>query len=96
MIVLSWVGRILGGLGLLLVALVLASMVYNRLASRRWLARPEAPGKLVDVGGHKLYVTVKGEGNPTVVVLTASGVLTPIRRQENLMSLLNNQFRKLL
>ena len=29
---------------------------------------PRAPGKLVDIGGHKLHVHCMGKGSPTVVV----------------------------
>jgi pimeloyl-ACP methyl ester carboxylesterase len=32
------------------------------------VAQPQAPGKLVDLGGHKLHVNCSGKGSPTVVV----------------------------
>jgi pimeloyl-ACP methyl ester carboxylesterase len=35
--------------------------------------RPEAPGKLVDLGGHRLHVNCTGKGAPTVVVENGLG-----------------------
>lgn len=34
---------------------------------------PEPPGKLVDVGGYSLHVSVTGQGGPTVVLLPGAG-----------------------
>jgi len=34
---------------------------------------PKAPGKLVDLGGHKLHLNCAGKGHPTVVVETGLG-----------------------
>jgi pimeloyl-ACP methyl ester carboxylesterase len=36
-------------------------------------SKPAAPGKLVDLGGHKLHVWCEGKGTPTVVVETGLG-----------------------
>ena len=36
-------------------------------------ATPQPPGKLVDLGGHRLHVNCSGKGNPTVVVENGLG-----------------------
>lgn len=36
-------------------------------------SEPAAPGKLVDLGGHKLHVTCTGKGSPTVVIENGLG-----------------------
>src|SRR5689334_5843271 len=37
------------------------------------ITEPKAPGKLVDVGGHRLHVNCSGKGSPTVVVENGLG-----------------------
>lgn len=40
----------------------------NRTRSEIWLKHPALPGKLVDVGGRRLYATLKGTGSATVII----------------------------
>jgi len=54
-----------------LIAISLSISYYsNKSKVNQWLANPQAPGQLVDLGKHKLYATLKGEGEPTVVIIT--------------------------
>lgn len=48
----------------------------QRITSRRWLRRPLAPGRRIEVGESSLYVTLRGEGSPTVLIEVASGSLS--------------------
>jgi len=59
------VGLLLGTIALLF----LASFSYNKHAVNKWLQNPHPPGRLVSIGSHKLYTTVKGEGSPAVIML---------------------------
>jgi len=43
------------------------------LPSLVWAATPPAPGKLIDLGGHRLHVHCTGKGTPTVVVESGLG-----------------------
>ncbi len=52
----------------MLVAIVAASMLYQRAASRAASRRFPAPGELIDVGGHRLHVTCSGAGRPPVLL----------------------------
>lgn len=51
-----------------LVALLLGGIFYQRLGVRRQRNRLAAPGRLVDVGGHRLHVACAGSGSPVVVL----------------------------
>ena len=71
---LRWVKR--GAIGAVagLVALALLGAIYQALATRADRHNFPPPGKLVDVGGHRLHIQCAGEGRPTVVLET--GALT--------------------
>jgi pimeloyl-ACP methyl ester carboxylesterase len=58
-----------------LAALVLASVgaTYANIAGTRDQATVAAPGKLYDVGGHRLHLDCHGHGSPTVVLSNGLG-----------------------
>jgi pimeloyl-ACP methyl ester carboxylesterase len=62
---------IFGVLGAL-VALLLLGALYQSLGARRQSRQFGLPGRLIDVGGHRLHATCAGEGSP--VVLLESGI----------------------
>ena len=64
-------GAAVGVVGLL-VALLAIGALYQRLGIRRQRRLFAPPGRLVDVGGHRLHVTCAGSGDP--VVLLESGI----------------------
>ncbi|HLG56691.1 MAG TPA: alpha/beta hydrolase [Vicinamibacterales bacterium] len=51
-----------------LVALLAAGVLYQRIGGRRDAGRFAAPGALIDVGGHRLHVTSSGDGSPAVLL----------------------------
>jgi pimeloyl-ACP methyl ester carboxylesterase len=55
-----------------LAALLIVGVVYQQVAVRRQRRRFAAPGRLIDVGGHRLHVTCAGNGSP--VVMLESGI----------------------
>lgn len=58
---------VLLGVGSALLLLALAGMAFHLIGTMRdWRAHPP-PGRLVDVGGHRLHVYMEGEGRPPVV-----------------------------
>jgi pimeloyl-ACP methyl ester carboxylesterase len=57
-------GSLLGGV----VLLVSIGAVYQAIVSRREKSRYPPPGRLVDVGGHRLHYLCLGEGSPTVIL----------------------------
>ena len=68
-----WTLRILVGLGGLFVLAGFAGTTYQWLATRKDLASTPPPGRLVDVGGHKLHLWCTGAGTPAVILDTGLG-----------------------
>jgi pimeloyl-ACP methyl ester carboxylesterase len=68
-----WIRRTLVALGAGVVVAATAGAAYQWLATRRDLARTPPPGRLVDVGGHRLHIWCSGSGAPTVVLETGLG-----------------------
>ena len=54
------------------VALALVGMTYQALATQADRRNFPPPGKLVDVGGHRLHIQCAGAGRPTVVLETGA------------------------
>jgi pimeloyl-ACP methyl ester carboxylesterase len=63
-----WTGRVLGGLLALIVVALLCGALYQTFASASDRRKYLPPGKLVDVGGHRLHIYCLGAGSPTVVL----------------------------
>jgi hypothetical protein len=55
-----WSLRLAGAAVLLLVFLAALGATYQAFATRRDAARLPAPGRLVDVGGHRLHLDCQG------------------------------------
>lgn len=70
---LRWTKRILIGICSLVLVGALAGATYQWIATRRDLAANPPPGRLVDVGGHKLHVWCRGSGEPTVILESGLG-----------------------
>lgn len=61
-------GLVVGGLLALALLLLLAGLAYHALGTERDKRRFPPPGRLVDVGGHRLHIHAMGGGAPTVVM----------------------------
>ena len=68
-----WTKRILIGLCGLLVVAALAGATYQWIATRNDLAANPPPGRLVDVGGHRLHIWCTGSGAPSVILESGLG-----------------------
>ncbi len=68
-----WTRRILVGLCGLVILGAIAGAAYQWTATRRDLAANPPPGRLVDVGGHRLHVWCTGVGTPSVVLESGLG-----------------------
>jgi pimeloyl-ACP methyl ester carboxylesterase len=68
-----WTRRTLIGLGGLIVVAALIGAAYQWIATRNDLAANPPPGRLVDVGGHKLHIWCTGSGEPTVILENGLG-----------------------
>lgn len=63
-----WTRRLTVGLVLLLVVAATGGAVFQWVASRNDLAATPPPGRMVDVGGHRLHIWCIGSGDPVVVL----------------------------
>src|SRR5687768_3655967 len=68
-----WTKRVLIVLAGLLIACAFAGATYEWVATRRDLAATPPPGRLVDVGGHRLHIWCTGAGTPEVILETGLG-----------------------
>lgn len=68
---------LLGGIAVL--TLVAASgALYEAIASRADAAAYPAPGRLVDVGGHRMHLDCEGSGKPVVILDAGLGGSSPV------------------
>lgn len=67
-----WIRWLLIGLDSLVVAAI-AGATYQSVAARRDLARTPPPGRLIDIGGHRLHLWCEGSGAPSVILETGLG-----------------------
>lgn len=70
---------------------ILLGMVYQRLGTRRdWRLHPP-PGKLVDLGTHRLHILESGQGGPTVVL--EAGLMSTVLSWSALQDELARKYR---
>lgn len=68
-----WTMRVLVGLCGLLAVAAISGGTYQWVATRNDLAATPPPGRLVDVGGHRLHIWCTGSGTPSVILETGLG-----------------------
>lgn len=57
----------------MLLTAALAGAVYERIAANRSMASTPPPGRLVDIGGHRLHLWCMGTGSPHVILESGLG-----------------------
>lgn len=65
--------RIARAAAILLVALAAGGATYQWIATRRDLSSTPPPGRLVDIGGHRLHIWCEGAGTPAVILEAGLG-----------------------
>ena len=71
---LQQVARIIFGFIAVLLALLVGTIIYEAVATAKERVRFPPPGRLVDVGGYRLHLRCEGQGSPTVVLESGSGM----------------------
>jgi pimeloyl-ACP methyl ester carboxylesterase len=69
----GWTLRILAALSGLLIFAAVGGATWQWLADRQDLASAPPPGRLVDVGGHRLHLWCTGSGAPAVILENGLG-----------------------
>jgi len=70
---LRWTLRILVAICGLIVLAAIVGTTYQWLATRKDLTSTPPPGRLVDIGGHRLHLWCIGDGAPAVILDTGLG-----------------------
>ncbi len=70
---LRWTKRILIGLAIGFIGAVCIGAAYQWIATRTDLSATPPPGRLVDIGGHRLHLWCVGNGEPAVVLEAGLG-----------------------
>ena len=68
-----WTRRILIGLCTGFIVAACSGATYQWISTRKELAETPPPGRLVDVGGHRLHIWCTGAGEPAVILETGLG-----------------------
>jgi pimeloyl-ACP methyl ester carboxylesterase len=68
-----WTTRILIGLCAGVIVAACSGATYQWISTRKELAETPPPGRLVDVGGHRLHLWCTGAGEPSVILESGLG-----------------------
>jgi pimeloyl-ACP methyl ester carboxylesterase len=68
-----WTTRILIGLCAAVIVAACSGATYQWISTRKELAETPPPGRLVDVGGHRLHLWCTGAGEPSVILESGLG-----------------------
>jgi pimeloyl-ACP methyl ester carboxylesterase len=66
-LIFRWTKRAFIALLLLVLAALLSGFIYQQIAGRNDDKKFPPPGRMVDVGGHKLHLLLMGRGSPAVI-----------------------------
>ena len=69
----QWTIRIGAATFCLIAVLLVAGVTYQSVAGRLNLSEYPRPGRMIDVGGHRLHLHCTGQGSPTVVLESGGG-----------------------
>ena len=72
-IYMKWALRVVGAIVGLVMVLMLVGAAYQTITTARDASNYPPPGKLIDVGGHRLHLYCTGQGSPTVVMDAMGG-----------------------
>lgn len=86
-------GRIMLGLLVLLAVFMLVMFVYHRVMLKKEKPLLEPLGQTVEVDGHNMSVYTEGEGEHTIVIMSGSGMVSPILDYSPLYRRLSDTYR---
>ena len=86
-------GKVLLGILILLLLLLLAAFIYHRvmLSKEKPLLKPL--GQMVEVDGNNMSIYTEGEGEHTIVIMSGSGMPSPILQYRPLYSKLGDTYK---
>ncbi|MBP5450737.1 MAG: alpha/beta hydrolase [Treponema sp.] len=82
---------------LFILGLIIVFLLFSFIRHKILLAREEAlitpPGQMINVDGHKMHVYSVGDGDKTLILMSANGTVCPSLDFKNLYSRLGEQYR---
>jgi pimeloyl-ACP methyl ester carboxylesterase len=74
--IMRWTGKAILWLVIALLVLAIVGAIYQTIATARAGRAHPPPGKMIDVGDHRMHIDCVGQGSPTVVLDTALGAMS--------------------
>jgi pimeloyl-ACP methyl ester carboxylesterase len=74
--IMRWTGKAILWLVIALLVLAIVGAIYQTIATARAERAHPPPGKMIDVGDHRMHIDCAGQGSPTVVLDTALGAMS--------------------
>jgi pimeloyl-ACP methyl ester carboxylesterase len=74
--IMRWTGKAILWLVIALLVLAIVGAIYQTIATARAERAHPPPGKMIDVGDHRMHIDCVGQGSPTVVLDTALGAMS--------------------
>src|SRR5215208_6151587 len=74
--IMRWTGKAILWLVIALLVLAIVGAIYQTIATARAERAHPPPGKMIDVGDHRMHIDCVGQGCPTVVLDTALGAMS--------------------
>jgi pimeloyl-ACP methyl ester carboxylesterase len=74
--IMRWNGKAILWLVIALLVLAIVGAIYQTIATARAERAHPPPGKMIDVGDHRMHIDCVGQGSPTVVLDTALGAMS--------------------
>jgi pimeloyl-ACP methyl ester carboxylesterase len=74
--IMRWTGKAILWLVIALLVLDIVGAIYQTIATARAERAHPPPGKMIDVGDHRMHIDCVGQGSPTVVLDTALGAMS--------------------
>jgi pimeloyl-ACP methyl ester carboxylesterase len=74
--IIRWTGKAILWLVIALLVLAIVGAIYQTIATARAERAYPPPGKMIDVGDHRMHIDCVGQGSPTVVLDTALGAMS--------------------
>ena len=87
------VGKILLGILILLLAFLLVMFIYHRIMLSKEKSLLEPLGQMVEVDGNNMSIYTEGEGEHTIVIMSGSGMPSPILQYRPLYRKLSDTYK---
>ncbi|MBR4224797.1 MAG: alpha/beta hydrolase [Oscillospiraceae bacterium] len=86
-------GKILLGILILLLAFLLVIFIYHRIMLNKEKSLLGPLGQMVEVDGHQMSIYTEGEGDRTIVIMSGSGMPSPILQYSALYRQLSDTYK---